>query len=226
MYLGSNRCCNVPINKVNVGPQGAQGPAGPIGQIGVTGSTGVTGPQGDTGLCYRGYKGPQGTPGLQGSSTGSQGAVGPAGPIITPSNNINATFSFIIASDASYNDFTDLTIGSTFLTNTNTVTLSNKLYAISWEINENWLDNNNKFFVRITDTILNKIVVFTFDHPTVLYSNNNNLFGIGNDILDLRASPFSNIYTISLFQANANSNTIDIADQIVNFSITFVPILS
>jgi len=225
MYLGSNRCCNVPINKVNVGPQGAQGPAGPIGQIGITGPTGVTGPQGDTGLCYRGYKGPQGARGFQGGLTGSTGAVGPAGPIVTPSNNINANFSFITAVDAAYNDFTDLTLGATFFTNTNTVTLSNNLYAISWEINESWVDNNNKFFVRITDTLLNKIEVFTFDHPTVLYSNNNSLFGIGNDKLDLTSSPLSYTYNIELFQANANLNTIDISEQIVNFSITFVPIL-
>lgn len=226
MNLGKNRCCSTNIYKApNVGSQGEDGRPGPIGEKGDTGSTGVTGPAGHTGLCYRGYKGAKGPIGAQGGLTGDTGPVGPVGPIDTSGvpNAINKYFSFTIQLvDASYNNisFSDLTTLATTLPS-NTITLSDGTYMINYEINENWNDFTAKFYVRFRK-LTSTYTSFVFNDTTslVLNTNGSNLYGIGNDYINL----LSGTYNIELWQSTNSTTPIDISGKMVNFSITFVKI--
>lgn len=226
MSLGSNRCCLLPTNTNVIGPQGANGSYGSIGQIGTTGSTGSIGVTGATGLCYRGYKGPQGSIGDQGGLTGDTGPIGPVGAAGSTSA-INKQFTFTTISDASYNSFTDLTTLTTLVDNN--ILLDDGSYAISYEINENWIDPNNSFYIVFNRVIPG--VTFTgyvFDPIKSLYlilnTNNINLYGIGNDTINLNLlPPGTHLYEIQLWQSS-NSGPILIPNKTVKFSITFVKI--
>ena len=224
MYLGSNRCCNVPVQKSIIGPQGAQGQAGPIGPMGITGSLGALGITGATGICYRGYKGPQGAIGPTGGIRGATGAPGPVGPTgPTPNNQKYKQFSFTISNGVSYTTDTYLNTNSSSSLD-NTITLQSGTYAISWTVNETWVDPNNQFFISFTEQDDESIHVpnlYKSANPYVLYANNNKSYGIGNDVINFSGS---HTYTINLIQSNSKGNTIGISGQTVNFSITFIPL--
>jgi hypothetical protein len=228
MYLGSNRCCNLPVNKIVLGNPGEDGMAGPIGPIGDTGYHGKLGPIGPTGLCYRGYKGPSGSIGAQGGLTGDTGPAGPTGPIDLISEQTNKHFSFLIDSNVSYqNTYINL------ISNANpslniieyAILLDSIKYAINWEIYCSWVDSNNKFFISFTKNNSSEVFphVFKLLHPAVLNSHDN-LNVIGNDLLDLSSESGQNIFTIGLWIANESTENINISGKTVNFSITFVPI--
>jgi hypothetical protein len=220
MNLGSQRCC---VNNLVTGPigaRGAQGPYGPIGEIGVTGATGNMGATGATGLCYRGRQGPKGAVGPQGGSTGDTGPPGPMGAAGTGSS-INTNFSFTTANDAKYDDigYTDLIGLSMIQVTSNLVNLSVGTYAINWEILEGWIDSENKFYVSLNNIeyLEHEPIVFNAISPCVLYSSNN-IFGTGNDKIDILTSGF---YSIRLMQST-NSGIISIENKPIKFSITFV----
>jgi hypothetical protein len=222
MNLGSQRCC---VNRLVTGPigaQGAQGPYGPIGEIGVTGATGSTGSTGDTGLCYRGRQGPKGAVGPQGGSTGDTGPPGPMGASGTDLAR-NSNFSFTTTLIASYGTgYTNLTTLTNDTIN-NLVQLYAGTYAINWEILEDWTDSENKFYVSLKNIEIGYLepepIVFNAISPCVLYSSNN-IFGTGNDKIDILTSGF---YSIGLMQStNTNSGTISIEKKPIKFSITFV----
>lgn len=233
MNLGKNRCCSTNIYKApNVGSQGEDGRPGPIGEKGDTGSTGVTGPAGHTGLCYRGYKGATGPIGAQGGITGDTGPVGPVGPIDTvvvppnllPTNAINKNFSFTIQLfDASYNNmsFTNLTTLATSFPSNGITIISDGNYMINYEINENWSDSTAKFYVSLKKSLVQyESVVFDDTTSLVLTTNGTNLYGIGNDYINLMPGT----YNIELWQSTNSTTPIDISGKIVKFSITFVKI--
>ena len=224
MYLGSNRCCDLPVNKTVVGSPGYDGFYGPIGTIGLTGSTGVTGYQGATGLCYRGYKGPQGVIGPQGGTIGPQGFVGPAGTTGSrPFMPKNVSFTMVVYGSYNSDDDTDLTTLGT-PTPSNNVVLNAGSYAISWEVNESWSDLFNQFYVRFyksSQSVYEYPTVFIFSKPAILYSTNYTIYGIGNDLFIASGGN----YTIELLQTTTNTTPIILSNQNINFSITFVPIL-
>lgn len=227
MILGSNRCCVNNVFKGITGEDGKIGVAGPIGIMGYTGSTGITGPQGATGLCYRGYKGPQGFIGPQGGSQGNAGPIGPvglAGPTGSTGStgsNRNLNFSFTTSTTSSYSspgytDLTNLASGSV----SNIITLGSGTYAINFEINEDWTDTGNKFYVGFYNGLTYEYsTVFTQTTPLVLNTNTSisKMYCIGNDLINLTATN----YTINLFQSTT-SGTINIPSKTVNFSITFI----
>lgn len=221
MNLGRDRCCINDIFKGIPGSDGKIGVAGPIGIMGYTGSTGTTGPQGATGLCYRGYKGPQGAVGAQGGSQGNAGPIGPVGLAGTGvAQNLNFTFTTSTPSSYSSPGFTDLTnLASSSVSNT--ITLGSGTYAINFEINEDWTDPGNKFYVRFNNGSAINSTVFTHTKPLVLLLNPNTskMYGIGNDVVTF--SSIIDTYTIELLQSTT-SGTIDISDKTVNFSITFI----
>ncbi len=226
MNLGSKRCCINNLIKGNTGAQGAIGLQGSIGEIGVTGTTGNTGSTGDTGLCYRGRQGPQGSVGEQGGTTGNTGAIGPVG-ISGTVEAINSNFTFTTNSSATYSNtgYTDLTIFAISPIISNSVNfLSTGTFSINWEINENWIDSENKFYVR-----LNGLgpgpgylypTVFNNTNPCVLYSSNK-IFGTGNDVITISNA---GIYSIELLQSTNSINTVAIPSKTINFSITFIKI--
>jgi hypothetical protein len=220
MYLGSNRCCNLPLNVIANGLEGDKGKYGPIGRIGDTGHDGVKGPQGDTGLCYRGYKGSKGLIGPQGGLTGNTGPVGPVGPIGSITQE-NRHFSFTLANIITSNIYIDLIANANPSVNPTdyNIILSNLKYAINWEISESWSDPNNKLYIKFTkiDNTVFLPHVYQPNHPAIVNTNNS---CIGNDLLDLTSESSSHIYTIGIIQ----DNNIDISGQTVKFSITFVPI--
>ena len=226
MILGSNRCCVNNIFKGITGEDGNKGVAGPIGIMGYTGSTGITGPQGATGLCYRGYKGPQGFIGPQGGSQGNAGPIGPvgsAGPTGSTGSNRNLNFSFTTSTTSSYSSpgYTDLT-GLASGSVSNTIILGTGTYAINFEINEDWTDTGNKFYVGFNNGGTTNSTVFTGTKPLVLLLNTNvgKMYGIGNDVVTF--SSIIDTYTIELFQSTTSVSTINIPGKTVNFSITFI----
>jgi hypothetical protein len=223
MILGSNRCCVNNVFKGITGSDGKIGIAGPIGIMGYTGSAGISGPQGATGLCYRGYKGPQGFIGQQGGLTGNTGPIGPVGPTgptgPTVSNrNLNFTFTTSIGASYSSSGFTDLTSLASGAV-TNTILLGAGTYAINFEINEDWTDTGNKFYVGFNNGSPINSTVFTGAKPLVLNTNTSKMYGIGNDVVTF--SSIIDTYTIELFQSTT-SGTINIPSKTVNFSITFI----
>ena len=219
MILGSNRCCVNNLFKGITGSDGKIGVAGPIGSMGHSGSTGAVGPQGATGLCYRGYKGPQGFIGPQGGLTGNAGPIGPVGPAGPTGSNQNLNFSFTTSIGASYStsyiDLTSLASGAV----TNTILLGAGTYAINFEINEDWTDTGNKFYVGFNNGSPINSTVFTGAKPLVLNTNTSKMYGIGNDVVTF--SSIIDTYTIELFQSTT-SGTINIPSKTVNFSITFI----
>lgn len=221
MNLGSQRCCVNHLVTGPIGAQGAQGPYGPIGIIGVTGSTGNTGATGATGLCYRGRQGPQGLVGPQGGSTGDTGMPGLQGAPGTTSLAINSNFSFTTTLGASYDSsvYTDLiSLSSPIIAHF--VTLSVGTYVINWEINEDWADNENKFYVSlIKDSSSYEPTIFNAISPCVLYSSNK-IFGTGNDVITIGAGT----YSIELMQSTNSVNPITIGGKLIKFSITFIQI--
>ena len=225
MNLGSKRCCINNLIKGNTGAQGAIGLQGSIGEIAATGSTGNTGSTGATGLCYRGRQGPQGSVGEQGGSTGNTGAIGPVG-ITRTETAINTNFTFTTDSSATYSNtgYTDLTIFATSPIS-NSIFLSAGSYSINWEINENWIDPENKFYVRLNGLGPGYLypTVFNNTDPCVLYSNSsyNKIFGTGNDVITISNA---GIYSIELLQSTNSSNTVVIPSKTIKFSITFIQI--
>ena len=221
MSLGSNRCCLLPTNTTILGPQGAYGPYGAIGQIGITGSTGSIGVTGDTGLCYRGRQGLQGPQGLQGGSTGNTGPPGPQGESGS-TDATNSNFTFTTGSTSSYDNtgYTDLT-GFTTSSINNSVILSAGTYSINWEIVEGWVDPENNFYVRLNKTNYYYPRVFNQNNPCVLYSNYNQITGIGNDVITI-VDP--GVYSIELLQSTNSTSIIQIGSNPIKFSITFVQI--
>lgn len=221
LNLGRDRCCTFPFKRDINGPQGDQGNFGQLGEIGLTGPTGATGFQGATGLCYRGYKGPQGAIGKPGGLVGPIGAIGPSGPIVPKSNSINSNFSFITNDLAFYDsipvDLTSFAISS--FNNTITPKLTTT-YSINWSFFGSWTDSNSNFAIRLNNGTTSYPNVFTINTPYVLNTNGNNLYGIGNDLINLT----NTTYTIELIQWTTSVNTIDISNQIINFSITLIPI--
>ena len=220
MNLGSKRCCINNLIKGNTGAQGAIGLQGSIGEIGVTGTTGNTGTTGATGLCYRGRQGPQGSVGEQGGSTGNTGAIGPVG-ISGTVEAINTNFTFTTDSSAIYSNsgYTDLT----FFATSHIVTFSSTgTYSINWEINENWIDSENKFYVRLNGPGPSYLypTVFNNTDPCVLYSSNK-IFGTGNDVITISNT---GIYSIELLQSTNSINTVAIPFKTIKFSITFIKI--
>jgi len=230
MYLGSNRCCVLPLNKFIIGAQGPTGHAGPIGTLGSTGHHGNKGPQGDSGLCYRGYKGTKGSVGPQGGLTGNTGPIGPVGPTEPVFDHRSRYFSFTLGNCVYSNTYIDLIQYANPVVDPldYNILLDNKNYTISWEINSSWADINNKFYISFLKPDLTPVVphVFLNTHPNVLYSHNDKLYSIGNDILDLSAEISANLYTIQLNIANEYTSGIDVSGKSVEFSITFVPINS
>ena len=223
MNLGSKRCCINNLIKGSTGAQGAIGLQGSIGEIGVTGTTGNTGSTGATGLCYRGRQGPQGSVGEQGGSTGNTGAIGPVG-IPGTQTAINSNFTFTTNNSASYSGYTDLTSFSTSPIS-NSVNLLAGDYSINWEINENWIDSENNFYVRLNTPgpVYIYPKVFNLNFPCVLYSNSsyNKIFGTGNDVITI---PNTGLYYIELLQSTNSSNTVVIPSKTIKFSITFIQI--
>ncbi len=219
MNLGSNRCCINDIFRGIPGPEGRIGVGGPIGIMGYTGHTGTTGPQGDTGICYRGYKGAPGAVGPQGGLTGNTGPIGPVGLAGPVTQNLN--FSFTTSNSASYSliGFTDLTTLASSPITTNTINLVSGNYAINFEINEDWIDTGNQFYVGFNNGSSINSTVFTQPSPLVLNTNINvnKMYGIGNDVVTFSSTA---TYTIELFQSTT-TGFIDISDKTVNFSITF-----
>lgn len=219
--LGRDRCCTLPVKRDINGPQGSQGNFGQLGEIGLTGSTGVTGSQGATGLCYRGYRGPQGPRGNPGGLVGPLGAIGPSGLIVPSSNSINSNFSFITTDLASYDSIPiDLTSFAISSVNNVLTPLLATTYSIKWSFFGSWTDSNSNFAVRFNNGTTSYPNVFTIVTPYVLHTNGNNLYGIGNDIINLTNST----YTIELIKWTTSGNIIDISNQIINFSITLIPI--
>ena len=225
MNLGSRRCCINSLIKGNTGVQGAIGLYGFIGEKGITGSTGVTGATGATGLCYRGRQGPMGPVGEQGGLTGNTGAIGPTGPSGTDLS-INSNFTFTTDSESSYDSsgYTDLTSLTTPPT-VNSVFLLPGTYSINWEINEDWLDPENKFYVRLNGSGIGDYrypeVFRPTASPCVLYSGNTQITGIGNDVITIPISEGGS-YAIELLQSTNSTEQIDISSKTINFSITFI----
>ena len=224
MSLGNKRCCinNLEADTLKlIGYQGEPGHYGIIGVIGVTGNTGSNGLTGATGLCYRGYKGPQGPMGPQGGTTGPTGPIGPTGLSGPTGTAINTHFSFTTNEGASYNSssFTDLTV---YAPTTYTFTIaSGGIYTINFEINEEWNDPNNKFYVRFNNGSYHTSYVFNngLGYPLVLVNNGSNLYGTANDRI-LFSSPGP--YTIELLQSTTSSLPIDISNKVIKFSISLV----
>jgi hypothetical protein len=221
MNLGSDRCCVNNIVKGIIGQDGKIGLAGPIGIMGYTGSTGAFGPQGATGLCYRGYKGAQGAVGAQGGLTGNTGPIGPVGstgPGVTQNLNFSFTTSTPTSYSTVYTDLTTLASGSV----SNTITLGPGTYAANFEINEDWIDTGNKFYVSFNNGPSINSIVFTQTTPLVLTTNTNTnkMYGTGNDVVTFSSS---STYTINLFQSTT-SGSINISGKKVNFSVTFIKI--
>jgi hypothetical protein len=211
--LGKNRCCNIP--NPPKGPVGQHGTGGPIGTIGPTGYTGPTGHAGPTGICYRGPKGPQGP---KGPTTGLIGPTGTPGAYIV---NFNSNFKNNTLVQYNNSSFTNISSKQIILP------LAEQKWAISWEIVEKCNDTNNKFYIYLEETYntSNHYYPNTFSttHPHYLYSgnNNNNLYGSGNDYLDL-STTIDNYFTIKLMQTTSSG-----AKSITtsNFNITFTQIL-
>jgi hypothetical protein len=232
MNLGSRRCCINSLIKGNTGAQGAIGLYGFIGEKGITGSTGVTGATGATGLCYRGRQGPMGSVGEQGGLTGNTGAIGPTGPSETvEAINSNFTFTTNNVSGSSYDSsgYTDLT-GLTTPPTVNSVNLSAGTYSINWEINEDWIDPENKFYVRLNKPlgpgsgyyypeVFRPEILSIPDSPCVLYSGNTQITGIGNDKITIANG---GSYAVELFQSTNSTESIEIPSKTINFSITFI----
>ncbi len=227
MYLGNRRCCiNNIVNGVT-GPQGAQGLYGPIGEIGLTGYTGAQGPEGVTGLCYRGAKGSVGYRGPQGGLTGDAGPPGPKGTAGPYNASVNVNFSFTISNGQSYsNSFIELTNLATAPVS-NTISLTSGNYVIQYQLSENWADLNSVFYIEFYDGVSTYPYVFnpTYSQPSylVLATNGTNLFGIGNDSVNLLSSTStSTSYTVRLYQKTTEpATTIPIGGKTVYFSITF-----
>jgi hypothetical protein len=230
MNLGRKRCCINSLIKGNTGAQGAIGFHGVIGEKGVTGSTGVTGATGATGLCYRGRQGPIGSIGEQGGSTGNTGAIGPIGASGTDSA-INRNFTFTTDGDAYYDNsvYTDLTSFAT-TSISNSVTLLAGTYSINWEIVEDWIDPENKFYVRLNGSgilgyrfpeVFRPSILTNPEYPCVLYSGNTQITGIGNDKITIQLSDVGS-YSIELLQSTNSTEPIEISSKTINFSITFV----
>jgi hypothetical protein len=229
MNLGSKRCCINSLIKGNTGAQGAIGLYGIIGEKGITGSTGVTGATGATGLCYRGRQGPMGSVGEQGGSTGNTGAVGPIGPSGTV-EAINSNFTFTTNNDSGsrynssgYTNLTSLQSNPPLLYYFNQGT-----YSINWEINEDWIDPENKFYIKLYKPLPPASgyyypKVFNQNNPCVLYSGNTQITGIGNDVITILPSEIG-LYAIELLQSTNSIEQILIPDKTIKFSITFVKI--
>lgn len=221
MYLGNRRCCiNNIVNGVT-GPQGAQGLYGPIGEIGLTGYTGPDGLQGDTGICYRGAKGSVGYRGPQGGLTGDAGPPGPKGTAGPYNASVNVNFSFTISNGQSYsNSFIELTNLATAPVS-NTIYLTSGNYVIQYQLSENWADLNSVFYIEFYDGVSTYPYVFnpTNSSYLVLSANETNLFGIGNDFVNLLSSTS---YAVRLYQKTTKpATTIPIGGKTVYFSITF-----
>ena len=212
--LGRNRCCNIP--NPQKGPVGYNGTGGPIGTFGPTGYTGPTGRSGPTGLCYRGPKGPRGP---QGPTDGLIGPTGTPGAYIV---NFNSNFKNNTLVQYTNSSFTNISSKEIVLP------LAEQKWAISWEIVEKCTDTNNNFYIYLEETYnpINHYYPNTFSttHPYYLYSgnNNNNLYGSGNDYLDL-STTIDNYFTIKLMQTTSSVGTKSIDTS--NFNITFTQIL-
>ena len=230
MNLGSNRCCVNSLNTNIVGPQGAIGHFGPIGVIGNTGFTGSKGFIGATGLCYRGYKGDPGPRGLQGGPTGPTGAVGPVGPSGTASSALNINFTINTNSGSSYNNTTFTTLNSLHNPGVlvDTITLPIGDYALSWEIIENWSDNENKVFIQfvnvngattttiypyVNDKNINTYVVLKTD------TIQSKLSGIQNDFISI-----TNLldYKVEILQSTNSITPVSIPNKTIQFNLTLV----
>ena len=224
MNLGSNRCCNNNLNKNIVGPQGAIGHFGPIGAIGNTGFTGSTGFTGATGICYRGYKGDIGPRGPQGGITGPQGSIGPVGANGTA---LNIKFSFDTNSTASYNtvftNLNNLAIGPLI----DTITLDDGKYSLSWEITENWVDNQNRLYIRFIDVLTDFIpYVNNFNNAryVVLKRDPTKMTGIQNDFIDIvnNSPPNTRVYRVEIWQSTTSGTPVIISNKTVKFNLTLV----
>lgn len=226
MNLGSNRCCVNSLNTNIVGPQGAIGHFGPIGVIGNTGFTGSKGFIGATGLCYRGYKGDPGPRGLQGGPTGPTGAVGPVGLSGTVSSALNINFTINTNSGSSYDNTT-----FTILNNlhnpgplADTITLPSGDYALSWEIIENWSDNENKVFIRFKDTINNYVYPYVNNSSNTTYvvlktDINTKMSGIQNDFISITNSLD---YKVEILQSTNSITPVSIPNKTIQFNLTLV----
>jgi hypothetical protein len=212
--LGKNRCCNIPNPpKGNTGNKGIGGAIGPSGPTGPTGTFGQTGP---TGLCYRGPKGPVGPQGPQ------AGLVGPTG---TPGSYIINFNSYFSASPGGTYSSSFTTLGNSNII----LPLSNQQWAISWNIVENWQDTSNQFYVRISEYYNPSTHyypnTFSNNNPYYLYSGNNNanMYGSGNDYLDLTGSPEID-FIIELRQKTMSSTPVTVSGSLT-FNITFTQII-
>jgi len=226
MYLGNRRCCINNVIQGFTGPQGAQGMNGLIGTIGLTGSQGNLGPQGVTGLCYRGVKGAVGYRGPQGGLTGDSGLPGPKGNTGPYNNSSNLHFSFTINPGEVYsNSFKELTsLASTPVSNTIFLTSGN--YSIQFQLSENWVDDNSVCYIEFYNTVTTNLYYSYVFNPSnssylVLYNNDSNLFGTGNDFINL---PNNNFYAIRIYQLNTSGQTIQIGGKVVYFSISFTKV--
>jgi hypothetical protein len=212
--LGKNRCCIIP--NPPKGTAGQNGAGGPIGTFGPTGYTGPTGDAGPTGLCYRGPKGPQGP---QGPTDGLIGPTGTPGAYIV---NFNSNFKNNTLVQYNNSGFTNISSANIILP------LAEQKWAISWEIVEKCNDTLNNFYIYLVETYNTSNVyypnTFSTTHPYYLYSgnNNNNLYGSGNDYLDLSGT-IDNYFTIKLMQTTSSVATKSINTS--NFNITFTQIL-
>lgn len=212
--LGKNRCCNIP--NPPIGPIGLNGINGPIGPIGPTGPTGKIGHTGPTGLCYRGPKGPRGP---QGPTDGLIGPTGTPGAYIV---NFNSNFKNNTLVQYNSSGFTEIASKEIILP------LGEQKWAINWTIVEKCNDSNNKFYVYLEETYntSNNYSPNTFSttHPYNLYdgSNNNYLYGSGNDYLDLSGT-IDNYFTIKLMQTTSSGGIKHIDTS--NFIMTFTQIL-
>lgn len=178
------------------GPQGSQGPKGPFGNQGAQGSQGAQGPQGP---CCKGVTGPQGPQGAQGFAGGPQGAIGSTGPqgsvsqIINIKNTVTASYG---ASPTIISSNTGIIIPTT----------STNQWAISWGIQENTSDPNNRFYIKLVDSTLNDIYPFITNNTNPIILNNQPaqlpsfsglMCGSGNDFINLSGN---GPYSIYLYQ--------------------------
>lgn len=196
MYLGNRRCCVNNIVQGITGSQGPQGAYGNIGNIGLTGSTGATGAQGSVGICHSNGK--------------------------SEKKTYNLKYSFLIGNGQYSNDFIELTSLATIPV-ANTIVLNSGIYTIQYQISENWTNTNSIFYIELTNGIKYYSYVFNPINESylVLSTNGTNLFGIGNDVINL---PNNTTYAVKIYQSNTSGTTVLIDGKTVYFSITFTKI--
>ncbi len=198
-------CCNkIPGPKGPQGAQGPQGPKGPFGNQGARGPQGAQGPQGPCCIGTTGAQGPQGAPGIPGGAQGDPGSQGATGSI---SQIINVT---------------SLATASYGLTPTNIwtnagisipLTFTNQ-WAISWGIQENTSDPDNRFYIQFVDSgattfypyITNDIYPIILNNQLAQLSFSGLMCGSGNDFIDLTGG--TGPYTINLYQYTVGTSPV------------------